>query len=345
MPKDGTITYIKKMLAKGYNPEQIRTSLINAGHSPYEVDVLLRSVAYKRGPSKKLIIIAIILIAVTLIVIGLLLLMQEEETPNIQISLFETELTKGQPLTLQMQIINPAEKTADVTIELMIFSPGGPMLTSKKKIITISDYLTDVPEQLMLDLPPGNYRLLMTARIGAYTLTKEQFFKILAVPITEKPVQITTPIEQRIEIEDECEGGCDDFNICTRDMCIEGKCVHEPIIPCCGNKICEAGEDETCIDCMFKEKPQPKVKPETADLAVKECEQIITIEERDNCLQKIAAEYGLSRICDKISDEVKRDTCYMDFVLNNDFSVCEKISNPYTKNTCFSLSRMSTAIS
>ncbi len=49
----------------------------------------------------------------------------------------------------------------------------------------------------------------------------------------------------------ECE--CDDGDPCTEDSCdpSSGECTNVPIVPCCGNQVCEAGEDcENCeADC------------------------------------------------------------------------------------------------
>lgn len=52
-----------------------------------------------------------------------------------------------------------------------------------------------------------------------------------------------------------CPDTCDDANRCTQDTCSKEtrfNCVHEDILPCDGNAICEAGEypfSEDCPDC------------------------------------------------------------------------------------------------
>jgi len=48
----------------------------------------------------------------------------------------------------------------------------------------------------------------------------------------------------------ECPDSCSDDNKCTDDYCSEGTsytCKHTPIIPCCGNNLCE--KDERCTSC------------------------------------------------------------------------------------------------
>jgi hypothetical protein len=78
--------------------------------------------------------------------------------------------------------------------------------------------------------------------------------------------------------QEQCPGGCNDWDGCTKDYCspdtrhIVGSqeyytdytCKHEPITPCCGNKICEPGECETCRDCSA-EQCAPKACPRSCD--------------------------------------------------------------------------------
>ncbi len=51
-------------------------------------------------------------------------------------------------------------------------------------------------------------------------------------------------------------GDCTDYDMCTSDDCVEGACVNEPVVPCCGNDECEDGENETsCLDDCFVVQP------------------------------------------------------------------------------------------
>lgn len=343
MSDNSIIHYIQKSLSKGYNPEQIRNALINAGHNPYEVDILLTK-AIQKKPSHKLIIITIATIIMTIIIISIMLLMtQEEQSPSISITTPQDEITKGDSIIINTQMINPSEKRINAVLDYMVFSEQGSMITSKRKTVTITDYSTQVPEQIRLDLPPGNYKLILTATLGTYVLTKELYLKI-TVPLTkEQPSAIETPTEQRIEQKKECIGGCDDYNACTKDYCEEGECKHDAIIPCCGNGKCEEGESESCVDCIKQktEEKEEKEMPATAEQALKECQKIATLIERDRCLDEISEQYQISKICGEISDEIKKDSCYMGFALDGDYAVCDKISNKYTRNSCNNLRMMS----
>jgi len=58
-----------------------------------------------------------------------------------------------------------------------------------------------------------------------------------------------------IEVQEcqSCPESCDDGNPCTNDYCnynTNYECRHDEIIPCCGNNICETGEEYgICSDC------------------------------------------------------------------------------------------------
>jgi hypothetical protein len=66
---------------------------------------------------------------------------------------------------------------------------------------------------------------------------------------------------------DSCAGGvcyhdplfCDDADSCTADSCDNGACVNDPIAGCCGNLVCESGEDcDTCAtDCVGQAGVEP----------------------------------------------------------------------------------------
>ncbi len=343
--------YVKRNLARGYKPEQIRNALIKAGHSPQEVDIILRiSSKIPKKTTNKIIIIALILVLLILGILFFLILSPEEKSPALKLSLTNTELQKGESLITKIQIINPSEKTTNAIINYIIFSSEGNMLTSKKKIMKIEEYIIEITEQIPIQYQTGNYRLVVTLTMGTYTLTKEINFQILIKAQTEQP-KITSPEEQRDEIEKKCIGECDDYDVCTKDICIDGKCNHETITPCCGNMICENGENKTCIDCVaeeMKNKKEPVLEKtkntKSADLTVNQCEKIITIINKDDCLYNAAKDYEISNICSKITEETKKDSCYMHFAMNGDFRVCEKINNKYTQNSCFQLEKMNELI-
>jgi hypothetical protein len=338
MSRKEVVYYIKKSLSQGYSSNQIRTALINAGHSPYEIDVFLRNLQNTKKKPKKLILIAIILILAIISILFFILISKEEKTPSMKISLLEKQIGTGTSLILKIQIINPSKKKAEAIIDIIVFSEKGNPISQKSKKIQILEYLNEITEQIEISSEPGKYKIFTTAKIGSITLTREGNFEITKKATQEQPTKITSPFEQKNETEKICQYECDDFNICTLNECIDGECVYTEIIPCCGNNICEEGEEETCPeDCKPKERTlaDSEIKKQTDD-----CDKIATIALRDSCFEEAAKTKNSSQLCDKITDKIKKDSCYMHFALKNDFTVCDKIQNKYTQNSCYSLSRM-----
>lgn len=63
---------------------------------------------------------------------------------------------------------------------------------------------------------------------------------------------------------------------------------------------------------------------------------------RDECLSAIAASDQESSHCDAITDSDSRDSCFMAFIMNGDYTHCDKISNPLYQDTCDKLKHIST---
>ena len=67
----------------------------------------------------------------------------------------------------------------------------------------------------------------------------------------------TAPAESEEKV---CPTSCNDLDVCTNDYCNEDtnyECIHERMVPCCGNDLCEFGENcNSCSDdcsCSYTE--------------------------------------------------------------------------------------------
>lgn len=149
----------------------------------------------------------------------------------------------------------------------------------------------------------------------------------------------------RTSCEQKCDPECNDKNLCTEDLCVNGKCVYTPIVPCCGNFVCESSESyETCpADCnkpVESKSPHDIVKTAVSlakknpELAGKKCHEISEPEIMDQCFDDIAEESNMSIFCDYILVDEKRDGCYISFAMAGDYSVCDKIRSEYLKMSC-----------
>jgi hypothetical protein len=172
---------------------------------------------------------------------------------------------------------------------------------------------------------------------------------------------------------------CNDNNQCTNDVIEDGVCVNKPIVPCCGNNICEEQEKESCLaDCPKTEPFSGLISTETLE-EIKElartnpskalqqcnlievpdlkdtcisnigevqrnknyCTQISNARIKDLCYSNIAKAINDNSLCQDISTDSRRDSCYMTFVLDNkDYTVCDKITNTALRQSCESLKQL-----
>jgi hypothetical protein len=152
--------------------------------------------------------------------------------------------------------------------------------------------------------------------------------------------------------EETCPYDCNDFDLCTEDICENGKCKNIPIFPCCGNLLCEEGEnEENCIiDCMIIQKsPNLMSKSEILSTAKNKaeqntkdaglfCDEINNSDFRDDCFKTIAVVGKNKLFCDYIINSMKKDSCLIDFAMTQyDYSVCIQINNEYLRKSCESL--------
>ncbi len=84
------------------------------------------------------------------------------------------------------------------------------------------------------------------------------------------------------------------------------------------------------------------IKASTADVskAGKLCDSLLELRDRDKCFEKISENAQSSRLCANIQSNSKRDTCYMNFAIEGDYSVCAKVENQYLKKSCESLASL-----
>jgi len=67
--------------------------------------------------------------------------------------------------------------------------------------------------------------------------------------------------------------------------------------------------------------------------ALKLCEKISKVQEKDNCLTNYAGRTGDSAACEKVTDVNNKDNCYMNQAYR-DPSLCGKVSNSVRRQEC-----------
>ncbi len=401
MVNKALLKYIKSELAKGFDINIIRQHLIQHSYKPELVD---KTIHYLYAPKHHVSKTALVIIVSIFLSLGLIALFlfnyfylnrTTEKILDISVELYKTGLEPGQDLEFNVELTNlGAEKRYDINLRYFIKDSKGKVVNSKEETIAIE---TSASKKLSITIPEdgleGKYTLYVIAR---YDDKEARASSSFSVKEGEEP--IVPPKEEtcfdNIQNQDEtgvdcggicnpcvgCPATCNDDNECTEDYCnyeTNYECRHDIIEQCCGNNICEEGEDsekcsKDCGDIFYgltmyerieKIKEVAKTDPETAGTYCKDILQVtykdlcfvglaeVTmlidncnyVEEqraKDKCYSAIAEVTNNSKICEKVSTEPRRDSCYLTFVMNKDYSVCDKIVNEYLRNSCNTLSQI-----
>ncbi|RLE46931.1 hypothetical protein DRJ22_00665 [Candidatus Woesearchaeota archaeon] len=336
MVQKSLIEYIKTSLQQGYRLNTIINMLRNAGYTQYEINEAIKKAQQpKKTITTKTILITFIIIAVlTILTIISIKIITPPELGELKLTLkpYTTELTPGQELIVTAEIQNPSKREAKAIIDMFITGPEQKTQLPSKSIILEEKASIPIKTRIKQTAKPGTYTLTVILNCQSQIKTKSIQFLVKEKTKIETEMPLMTKEEKTKKELATCPGDCDDLNRCTKDECINGVCVHTPIIPCCGNNFCEQGETaENCPqDCKAKIKQTQE--PEKAE----QCQKL-TGKNADNCFRKLAEKNNNQETCQYISDEEIRDACYIEFAYKKDFTVCDKITNQYTKNTCYTL--------
>jgi len=354
MAQETLAEYVRRLLQQGYDAGTIRTTLINAGYSPTDVNYAMQlagAPVERRINTKTLIAAFLILLVLAGGVLMILKLIQPAPVVlSFSANLFSTKISTGQNLAVNFEIQNPSGRKTNGLIDYKVTGPEGKIASKTESVTTTTR--TSVPSTISLPgATPGAYTLEATLTYGDKTITKTADFEITEK--TEAPTPGETLKEKTTEAakisQQTCPGGCDDLNFCTTDTCLNGECTSTPIKPCCGNNQCEAGETmSTCVlDCAERPIGPDAIKETAKKLAAtdlpKALEACKSMSQRtlvDGCLNIISEASGSKEPCTQVTDSDVRDACYIPFAYKNDFSVCNEITNPYMKNSCQSLAEL-----
>lgn len=350
MVQESLVEYCRQLLAQGYDSETIRTTLISAGYSKFDANDALRA-AGASVPSgfhvdgRTLIFVFGGLLVLALIVWLVLLFTGPEPAPlSVSTSLLSTQIAAGEEVVINVDVSNPDDRKVSASLEVTVSGPNG-VVDIRSESLQL-DSSRRVPVRILIPegSSAGQYVVEAVLSYGPLTVRSSSSFEVRE-KVSQAPSGIVdVPVEQAVDVSLTCPASCDDLQFCTRDSCVAGQCVNEPIVPCCGNGVCESGEDVSCsIDCSPQVSPQTIIE-EAVGLAVanqqgavQKCHSLGMQFYVDSCLNDVASAANSKSVCEQISSGDSRDACLISFAYKGDFSVCAQIQDVYLRTSCDSL--------
>lgn len=393
MQKKSLTDYIKSLKQKGYGDYAIKNFLAKYGFSGDEIDDAFKPTIRHEIHLSHTTVFAIALFLVFFAgIFSFLYFKQEAPSRLLDLNLepIATTVEPGQSISFVKELSNlGSAKRYDVVIKQEIIEPlTNRVITQKIETRAIETFGSTQTRILMPeDAKAGDYILRTIVEYDDKKAVATLPIKVVKIEKATCFDGIKNQNENGIDCGGVCKPcqeqalECNDNNQCTNDFVEDHVCINKPIVPCCGNNICEAQEENCLVDCKKEaEKAEPfAISSETLD-EIKElarsnplkaeqqcssievpdlrdtcmgnigevqhnknyCIKIINLRIRDLCYSNIAKSSNDNSICQDISTDSRRDSCYMTFVLDNkDYSVCDRISNKHLRQSCESLRQLS----
>ncbi len=412
LAKQAIVQWLRQYLKSGYDLAVLERTLLDNGYRKQDIDDAVRSIygaevkhVIHLSKTSVALIIAVICSSLLIAAGFLYFTQQPAELLDVSTEVLDSSLQPGQRLNFNVELSSlGSSRRYDVDVRYDIEKDGA-TLTFKEETIGLE---TSKSQRTFIDLPvdaePGSYILRTLARYqdkvaraaSSFTVYIQSEIATCTDNIQnqgEEGVDCGGPCSQCPSCHDntlnqdeegvDCGGickpcsDCDDNDPCTQDIVVSSECKHEKISPCCGNSICEQGE-ECPADCPQDDPYPGSTVWEKLD-AIKElarsddyaaaarcdsfdenlhrekcldnvakqsnkhsyCEEIMDERTREECLISVAKGADDHGICEKISQDTRRDRCYMHFAkAGDDFSVCDKVTDYYLKQLCNSMKDM-----
>jgi len=396
MAEKSLADYVKSMAQKGYDASSIRDVLLKYGYSMKEIDEAL-SLGFRHTIRHEIHLshttaLVVVFVFASLIGIASIYYYNVSKLPlkllDMNLEPVTTTVEAGESISFIKELSNlGSAKRYDVVIKQEIIDPStSKVITQKIETRAIETFgSTQTKIQVPKDAKAGDYIL---RAIVEYDDKKAVATLPVRIVAFQKKESCFDGIQNQNEEEVDCGGvckqcekqivECNDNNPCTNDAVENGNCINKPIVPCCGNAICENQEQDSCnSDCKKAETPK-LISSETLDdikevaksnpgKALQQCSKLEVPDYRDACIGNIAEvqrskDYCLqiinakikdlcylnvaklandNSLCGEISIDSRKDSCYMTFVLDNkDYSVCDKITNKQLRQSCESLRQL-----
>jgi hypothetical protein len=353
MVQESLVEYCRQLLAQGYDAETIRTTLVNAGYSKFDANDALRA-AGANVPSgfhlsgKTLLFVFGGLLVLALLVWLVLLFTGPEPAPlAVSTSILSTQVSAGEEVVINVDVSNPDDRKVSASLEVSVSGPSGVVDVRSESLQLDSSRRVPVRVLIPEGSADGQYGVDVSLSYGPLTVRSSSSFEVRSRVVQQPAGIVDVPVERAVDVSLTCPASCDDLQFCTRDSCVNGVCVNEPIVPCCGNGVCEVGETASscAVDCAPQVSPQ-SVIDDAKGLAVanpsgaiQKCVSLGMQFYVDSCLNDVASASNSKAVCEQISSSESRDACLISFAYppKKDYSVCAQIQDVYLRTSCDSL--------
>lgn len=336
-------SYVEQLQKQGYSIQVIRSHLARSGYSAEQISAafshsdslshhLTKNVLF--GILASTIILSFVIYFI--VFYSALEVFLEIKQPS------SSSVAPGETLIFE-KVISASEKKAAVNVFYEAVSSSGEVLVKKTEKLLISDVSKS---QSRINIPatavPGTYTLKVTITFGSKSQTKSFLFTI-AAPEKTAVIEKTVESSEQQSTQVSCPSDCNSPDTCVTGKCVNGACVFEQKIPCCGNGKCESSEEPSncATDCAVQRQPREgviasaeSIVQNDASQALLLCNSLIEDSPVDECISSISQKADNSVLCSSMRSVDRKDACFMSFALGGDFSVCDKIADRYMSNSC-----------
>ena len=350
--------YIIQSKQKGYSLSQIRETLLKAGYSRSNIINAFKQFEKQNSQTlnvqhKFVLFSGLIIFMIIFWVIYYFFVFSQSVFISFELKSLQSDFFSGDTIVFERSLTTSINKKIDVVINYQLFDSVAEksILQKKENFFLVKQNTAKVYIPTANNIKSGKYKLISTIVYDNKEQQKqfEIFIKEAQKTLIETPKNIS--FESKPEVVLDCPKGCDDFNLCTQDTCQNSNCVFTPKIPCCGNGKCEQGESglECVQDCAAKIESPADIEQKAKNavltdpsIAITLCQSIPQALSADQCIYKITLQINNSQSCSSIQEVSTRDSCYMEFARNNDFTGCDNVQNSFLQTSCYSLEMLKT---
>ena len=359
MARQKVVNYIRDLLQKGYDISTIKNTMLKYGYSNNEIDDAIKDIHHPiirheiHLPRTTIFVIVFTVLTISGVVFFFLYNQEKstEQLLDLNLEPVKTTVAAGDSISFLKEISNlGSQKRYDIFIRQEVLDQKtSKIITQKSETRAIeTSGSTKTSIEIPKETKAGNYLLKVIVEYHGKSATATLPIKIVSSGSIAGKETCFDGIKNQDEEGIDCGGACkpcggldcNDNNPCTDDKTEDTVCVHNPIIPCCGNGICE--EKESCaVDCK-------EVSHETLDEikeiaksnpveALQKCNQVDVPDLKDTCIKNIGEVQNDKDYCGKIESQKIKDQCYSSIAKSsNDSSICEVISNDGIRDSCYS---------